>query len=60
MTMGEPSLNREIRNGSGSTDGVSPIASSAANRPAAGPIPKPCPENPVATVSPGRVPTALI
>ena len=60
ITTGEPSLNREARNGAGSTDGVSPIASSAAKRPAAGPMPKPWPEKPVATVRPGNVPTGLM
>ena len=53
MKIGEPSLNRERRNGAGSTDGVRPVASSAASRPAAGPMPNPWPENPVATVKPG-------
>ena len=56
----EPSLNREKRNGEGSTMGFAPVTRSAARRPAAGPMPKPWPEKPVDSTSPGIFCTGAI
>src|SRR5215831_4957448 len=53
----EPSAKRVRRNGVGSMRVGSPATMSATSFPAPGPIPKPCPENPVATTRPGRLST---
>src|ERR1051325_6986742 len=54
----DPSLKRDRRNGAGSTIGGAPVTMSATSLPAPGPIPKPCPENPVAMKKPGILSTA--
>ena len=53
-------MNRERRKGVGSTKVGSPATISATSLPAPGPMPKPCPENPVAMKKPGKVSTGEI
>ena len=48
---------REKRNGVGIDDRIAPGHGSATRRPAPGPMPKPCPEKPVATKKPGTLST---
>src|SRR5882672_3357756 len=55
-----PSEKRLKRKGVGSTSGGSPVTRSAASRPAAGPMPKPWPEKPLAMTKPGRRSTGEI